>query len=294
MNKVLPLIKLTRPQQWVKNLFVFLPLFFSGRMLDVDAWLASTQAFVSLCFAASGIYCLNDIVDIAEDRKHPHKRLRPIASGKISKKSAYIIMTICFAISLIILFPGGMDRILFATVASYILLHVSYCIWLKRLPIIDLVCIAVGFVLRVVAGGASANIWISEWIVMMTFMLTILLAASKRRFDIILSTKDGIATRSNIDGYTIEFLNIIIGIIASVTIVCYIMYTVSPSVITRMGSNYLYLTSIFVIISILRYIQQSIIKPDINSDPTHILLHDHFIQLNLLLWIISFVVILYF
>lgn len=289
-----PIIVLLRPQQWVKNLFVFLPLFFGGRMLDADAWLASTQAFLSLCFAASGIYCLNDIVDLAEDSKHPHKRLRPIASGKISRNNAYIIMTICFAISLLILFTRGIDWILFATVTSYILLHVLYCIWLKQLPIIDIVCIAVGFVLRVVAGGVSADIWISEWIVMMTFMLTILLAASKRRFDIILSTKDNVTTRSNIEGYTIEFLNIIVGIIASVTIVCYIMYTVSPSVTTRIGSNYLYLTSIFVIISILRYIQQSIIKPDNNSDPTHILLHDHFIQLNLLLWIISFVFILYF
>lgn len=289
-----PIIVLLRPQQWVKNLFVFLPLFFGGRMLDADAWLASTQAFLSLCFAASGIYCLNDIVDLAEDSKHPHKRLRPIVSGKISRNNAYIIMTICFAISLLILFTRGIDWILFATVTSYILLHVLYCIWLKQLPIIDIVCIAVGFVLRVVAGGVSADIWISEWIVMMTFMLTILLAASKRRFDIILSTKDNVTTRSNIEGYTIEFLNIIVGIIASVTIVCYIMYTVSPSVTTRIGSNYLYLTSIFVIISILRYIQQSIIKPDNNSDPTHILLHDHFIQLNLLLWLISFVFILYF
>lgn len=289
-----PIIRLLRPQQWVKNLFVFLPLFFGGRILDGFVWLVSVQAFVALCFAASGIYCLNDIIDLPQDRQHPHKRLRPLASGAISKQKAYVVMLVCFALSLVALVPGNINWVLFATVTIYILLQISYCLWLKQLPIIDLMCISTGFVLRVVAGGVASGIWISEWIVMMTFMLTLLLATSKRRFDIILSAKDNTLTRTNIGGYSIEFLNISVGIIASVTIVCYIMYTVSPSVTNRIGSNYLYLTSVFVITSILRYIQQSVIIPDLGSDPTHILLHDHFIQLNLLLWIVSFVIILYF
>lgn len=289
-----PFIKIIRPQQWVKNLFVFLPLFFGGRILDGNAWLDATQAFFAMCFASSGIYCLNDIVDLAEDRKHPHKKLRPIASGAISKNKAYLIMALCFIFSIMAIFPGGVNRLLFATICAYIILQVSYCLWLKKMPIVDLICIAIGFVLRVVAGGVSTGIWISEWIVMMTFMLTLFLATSKRRFDIILKNKENITTRPNIEGYTIEFVNIIVGIIASVTIVCYIMYTVSPSVTNRIGSNYLYITSFFVITSILRYIQQSIIKPDSGSDPTHILLHDHFIQLNLLLWIVSFIIIIYF
>ena len=288
------LIKLLRPQQWVKNLFVFLPLFFGGRILDGGAWSSSIQAFVSLCFAASGIYCLNDIVDLDEDRQHPHKRLRPLASGAISKQTAYLIMTACFFFSIVVLIPHGINWVLFATIITYILLQVSYCLWLKKTPIVDLICIAFGFVLRVVAGGVSSGIWVSEWIVMMTFMLTLFLATSKRRFDIILKNKNDLTTRSSIEGYSIEFLNIVVGIIASITIVCYIMYTVSPSVTNRIGSNYLYITSFFVIASILRYIQQSVIKPDEGSDPTHILLHDHFIQLNLLLWMISFVIILYF
>lgn len=289
-----PLLKLLRPQQWVKNLFVFLPLFFSGRIMDCAAWTAATQAFVALCFAASGIYCLNDILDLPLDRQHPHKRLRPLASGVVSVSKAYSLMALCFTFSFVTLFVGGINWVLFATVAIYLILNTCYCLWLKQMPIIDMICIAVGFVIRVVAGGIASGIWISEWIVMMSFMLTLFLAASKRRYDIILKSKNNVTTRSNTDGYTIEFLNIAVGIIASVTIVCYIMYTVSPDVTVRLQSDYLYITSLFVIASILRYIQQSIIKPESNSDPTHILLHDRFIQLNLFLWIISFVIILYF
>lgn len=291
---MLPLLKLLRPQQWIKNLFVFLPLFFSGRIMDGAAWIAATQAFAALCFAASGIYCLNDILDLPLDRQHPHKRLRPLASGAVSVSKAYSFMALCFAFSFITLIVGGTNWVLFATVAIYLILNICYCLWLKQMPIIDMICIAVGFVIRVVAGGIASGIWISEWIVMMSFMLTLFLAASKRRYDIILKSKNNVTTRSNTNGYTIEFLNIAAGIIASVTIVCYIMYTISPDVTVRLQSNYLYTTSIFVIASILRYIQQLVIKPESSSDPTHILLHDHFIQLNLFLWIVSFVIILYF
>lgn len=289
-----PLLKLLRPQQWVKNLFVFLPLFFGGRILDGVAWVSATQAFAAICFAASGIYCLNDIIDLPHDRNHPYKKLRPLASGAVSVRKAYSLMALCFVFSFVTLTIGSINWVLLATVTIYLFLNICYCLWLKQMPIIDIICIAVGFVLRVVAGGIASGIWISEWIVMMSFMLTLFLAASKRRYDIILKSKNNVTTRSNTNGYTIEFLNIAAGIIASVTIVCYIMYTISPDVTVRLQSNYLYTTSIFVIASILRYIQQLVIKPESSSDPTHILLHDHFIQLNLFLWIVSFVIILYF
>lgn len=288
-----PALILLRPQQWVKNLFVFLPLFFGGHILDVPMWLDACRVFFCFCFVCSGIYCLNDIIDIDADRQHPHKRNRPVASGQVSVKKAILLMTACFAVGFILLFIGSTNWICIAVVASYALIQIAYCTSLKNHSIVDIICIALGFVARVVAGGVCTGIWVSHWIVMLTFMLTLLLAASKRRYDIILHDSNGTPSRKNINQYSVEYLNIIIGIIASVTIVCYVMYTVSIDVMNRTGSNYVYVTALFVIAGIFRYIQKTVLQVDEGSDPTHVLLHDRFIQINLLLWIICFAIIIY-
>jgi len=279
------MLKLLRPEQWLKNLFVFLPVFFNGQLLNVSSLLPCLIVFTAFSFAASSIYCFNDIYDIEADKLHPEKCKRPIASGIISKKTAYILMAISFLLSMLILFffGGEARNVLIALVGFYYVINLAYTIELKRRAIIDVVIISVGFVLRVYVGGIASDIWISEWIVIMTFLLALFLAFAKRRDDVILH---------NSNCYNLEFMNQIITLVATITIVAYIMYTLSSEVIQRFHTRYIYITAIFVLMGIIRYLQITIV--DFKSgNPTKVLLQDRFIQCCVIGWIGSFSVIIY-
>jgi len=279
------MLKLLRPEQWLKNLFIFLPIFFNGQLLNVSALLPCTIVFIAFSFAASSIYCFNDIYDIETDKLHPEKCKRPIASGTISKKTAYIIMVISFLLSMLILFFFGGDvrNTLIALVGFYYAMNLAYTIWLKRCTIIDVVIISVGFVLRIYVGGTASDTWLSEWIVIMTFLLALFLAFAKRRDDVILH---------NSNCYNLEFINQIITLVATITIVAYIMYTLSSDVIERFHTRYIYITAIFVLMGIIRYLQITIV--DFKSgNPTKVLLRDRFIQCCVIGWVGSFSIIIY-
>ena len=279
------MLKLLRPEQWLKNLFVFLPVFFNGQLLNVSSLLPCLIVFTAFSFAASSIYCFNDIYDIEADKLHPEKCKRPIASGIISKKTAYILMAISFLLSMLILFffGGEARNVLIALVGFYYVINLAYTIELKRRAIIDVVIISVGFVLRVYVGGIASDIWISEWIVIMTFLLALFLAFAKRRDDVILH---------NSNCYNLEFMNQIITLVATITIVAYIMYKLSSEVIQRFHTRYIYITAIFVLMGIIRYLQITIV--DFKSgNPTKVLLQDRFIQCCVIGWIGSFSVIIY-
>ncbi|MGN0282579.1 MAG: decaprenyl-phosphate phosphoribosyltransferase [Prevotella sp.] len=285
------IIKIIRPHQWVKNFFVFIPLFFGGSLFDSADWLASFVAFVSFCLAASAIYCLNDIIDVEDDRRHPKKCCRPIASGLVGKGEAYIIAAVLAVVSLIL--PFIINNALVASViAFYIILNTAYCLWLKHHAIIDVCIIALGFVMRIVAGGVATDIVLSRWIVMMTFLLTLFLSFAKRRDDVLIMNETGEAPRKNTIRYNLTFINQAITITGAVMLVCYIMYTVSPEVVERFQCQNLYMTSFFVILGLLRYIQLTVVDEQ-SGDPTRLVLSDHFIQLVVLGWILSFVVIIY-
>lgn len=288
---------LLRPKQWIKNLFVFLPLFFGGRLFDANSIVPAFVTFLSLCMASGGIYCLNDICDLEADKLHPIKKKRPIASGKINVKSAYALMLLSLILSFGIIlvngasFSGG-GKILWV-IASYVVMNLFYCVWLKHIAIVDVVIISIGFVLRVLIGGFASGIHLSHWIVLMTFLLALFLSIAKRRDDVVLYENTGQIPRNNIKRYNLWFLNEVLSIVACITIVCYIMYTVSPEVIERFKSQYLYLTTIFVLVGIIRYLQLAIV--DMNSgSPTMVLLKDNFIQTCIVGWIISFLFIIYF
>lgn len=286
---------LLRPHQWLKNGFIFLPLFFDGKLSDWDCLLPTLIAFFAYSFAASGIYCLNDIIDVESDRKHPKKCKRPIASGKISKVSGIILVVICLAVSfLIVQVMDAMSKWkALCLIAIYFIMNVAYCLKLKQIAIIDVFIISVGFVLRIFVGGVAANIVLSHWIVLMTFLLALFLAFAKRRDDVVMYELNGVLARKNANRYNLPFMNAVIGIISAITMVCYIMYTVSPEVIDRMGSHYIYLTSIFVLAGIIRYLQLTIV--DVRSgSPTSVLMHDRFVQGCILGWFCSFVAIIYF
>jgi 4-hydroxybenzoate polyprenyltransferase len=289
------LIELTRPHQWLKNTFIFLPLFFGGQLRNLEAWNKSFIAFIAFSFIASSIYAFNDICDIEADRNHPKKNRRPLASGALSKWAGYATMIVMLAASgIVVTVWGGENRQIESMVLlSYFVMNIAYTLKLKHYPLIDVFIIALGFVLRVVIGGIATDIYLSHWIILMTFLLALFLAFAKRRDDVMIFQQTGVEARKKTKRYNLEMLNLILSILATVTIVCYIMYTVSDEVIERFHNNYVYVTSVFVLIGIFRYLQLTLV--DIKSgSPTEILIKDFVIQSCIGAWMVTFTLIIYF
>ena len=179
-----------------------------------------------------------------------------------------------------------------ALIGFYYLMNLAYCVKLKQYAIIDVVVISIGFVLRVVAGGTATGIWLSEWIVIITFLLALFLAFAKRRDDVVLFQNTGISSRKNTSRYNLDFMNQVMTVVSTVTVVAYIMYTLSPDVIERFHSRNIYITAVFVLLGIIRYLQVTIV--DLKSgSPTEVLLKDRFVQFCLAGWIVSFLIIIY-
>ena len=291
MKKTLLLI---RPQQWIKNGFVLIPMFFGGRLLNVDDAFASVVTFFAFSFVASAIYCFNDIIDVEADRRHPIKCHRPIASGAVSVPTAYALMVILTLLSALLLFflPQRAGETA-GIVAFYFLLNMAYCLWLKRHAIIDVCTVAFGFVLRILAGGMACEVAVSNWLVLMTFLLALFLSFAKRRDDVLRMNETGEPPRRNTIRYNLTFVNQAITVTGTVTLVCYIMYTVSPEVVSRFHAPYLYLTSIFVLVGLLRYMQLTVVD-EVSGDPTKILLRDRFTQAIVVAWIMSFLFFIYY
>lgn len=285
------ILKILRPHQWVKNTFIFIPLFFGGSLFDMADWTSSLVAFVAFSFAASAIYSINDIVDVEADKKHPKKCKRPIAAGLVSKRQASLLAIILAiaALALPFLLNNWMQSVV---IALYLAMNLCYCIRLKHYAIIDVCLVALGFVMRIVAGGVATDIVLSRWIVMMTFLLTLFLSFAKRRDDVLIMNETGMAPRKNTSRYNLTFINQAITITGGVMLVCYIMYTVSPEVIERFNSPNLYMTSFFVILGLLRYIQLTVVD-ERSGEPTRLVLSDRLIQLIIAGWIISFAIIIY-
>lgn len=287
------IIKVARPTHWIKNIFVFLPVFFGGALLNTTEVVAAALTFMSFSLSASAIYCLNDIIDVDADRAHPVKCKRPIASGAITIPQAYGMMTVSLLISIVLMFllPEGHAKSILVIIA-YFVINVAYCLRLKEYAIIDVCIIASGFVLRILAGGYATGVHLSKWIVLMTFLLTLFLAFAKRRDDVLRMNTTGRAPRKNTSRYNLTFINQAITITGSVMVVCYVMYTVSPEIIAQFATDKLYLTSILVILAILRYLQISVVDEK-SGDPVKVALSDRATQLILLAWLLSFLIIIY-
>lgn len=286
------IVQLIRPKQWAKNGFVFLPLFFSSELTDPGKLLAATVAFAAFSLMASSIYCFNDLLDIEADGQHPTKCKRPLASGVLRPWQGWSLMMGLLGVSLLVACYARYQYLLTGILLGYFVLNLAYTLWLKHIAIVDVLVIAVGFVLRLAAGSTAVGVSLSHWIVLMTFLLALFLAFAKRRDDVLIFEQTGIKARANITRYNVTFLNSVLSLLSAVTIVCYIMYTVSPEVVERLHSPYLYLTSLFVIAGILRYMQLT--QVDLKSgSPTKILYRDRFIQLAILGWVVTFVLIIY-
>ncbi len=287
------IIRLIRPHQWVKNLVVLLPVFFGGALLHIESVYAGLVTALCFSFAASSIYCLNDIVDVEDDRQHPIKCHRPMASGAISITQGYTLMFLMFVLSMLSTFLLCQSQLETASVILfYWLLNIAYCLKLKQYAIIDVCVVSFGFVLRILAGGYATSIHLSKWIVLMTFLLMLFLSFAKRRDDVVRMNETGHAPRQNTIRYNLTFINQAITITSSVTLVCYIMYTVSPETIQNFHTDYLYLTSVFVLVGLLRYIQIAVVDKR-SGDPTKVMLHDRFMQFVVLAFGLAFLFIIY-
>ena len=287
------LFQLIRPKQWVKNVFVLLPMFFGGSLFEGQNMVAALVTFMAFSFAASSIYCYNDLIDVEADRRHPVKCKRPIAAGLVSIRQAYLLMAVMVVLSMVVLlFLPQKAMAVGGIILFYWVLNLAYCAWLKEYAIVDVCIVAFGFVLRLLAGGMATDTPLSRWIVLMTFLLTLFLSFAKRRDDVLRMYQTGEAPRKNTIRYNLTFMNQAITITASVTLVCYIMYTVSPEVVSRFGTEQLYLTSVFVLLGLLRYIQLTVVD-ELSGDPTRLLLRDHLTQGIVVLWIAAFIVIIY-
>ncbi|MBS1924402.1 MAG: decaprenyl-phosphate phosphoribosyltransferase [Bacteroidetes bacterium] len=284
------IIHLIRPKDWAKNLFLFVPLFFAGRLFEMEAIKELFLGFLCFCAIASSVYIINDYRDMEFDKLHPEKFKRPLASGKVSKTSAVILALLLIIVG----FTGAWlirDKFMFV-LALYFLLNLAYSFGLKNLPIVDIVIIAIGFVLRIKAGAVIAKVGLTEWLTIMVFLLALFMALAKRRDDVLLKNESGMDMRKAVKGYNLQFINVGISLISSIIIVSYIMYTMSTEVQERIGTYRIYYTALFVIMGLFRYLQLIYVNEQSQS-PTKILYKDRFIQVCLILWMVCFYVILY-
>lgn len=291
MNKLKDLIILLRVNQWVKNTFIFLPVFFGMKITQTNLLINDIYAFAGFSLIASAVYIFNDLFDIEADRLHPKKKNRPLAAGKITRKQAVITIAILLLTGILIFWLTLNQTMIWALVGFYLLQNILYTIKLKHITIVDIVIIALGFLIRIMIGGVATDTRLSQWIILITFLLALFLALAKRRDDVLLFEKTGNKMRKNIDGYNLDFLNVSMSIMSAVVIVAYIMYATSPDIVSKMGHN-IYLTSFFVIIGIMRYLQITFVNEDSGS-PSKILTTDRFLQLTIAGWLLTFFVLLY-
>lgn len=287
---ILNILHLMRFHQYIKNLFIFIPAFFSFKFFDEVSIYNSLIAFVAFCLCASAIYIINDIIDAPLDRIHPSKSKRPIASGKVKPRVALLFALVFIVVGIFIL-VCLLPRVIFPVVI-YVLINLLYSFKLKHIPILDIFIIASGFVIRLFVGALAINTPLSEWIIVMTFLLALFLALAKRRDDVILYEASGEKMRKVIDGYNRQFLDIAMAISASIVMIAYILWSISTEVKLRLHSDYLYLTSVFVLAGIFRYMQITFVEQK-SGNPSKIVLQDKFLQGVILCWLISFWILMY-
>lgn len=283
-------IFLIRAHHWVKNFFIFIPAFFAGEMLLAESLYLLFEGFFCFCFISSAVYILNDYRDMETDRSHPVKKNRPLASGKANPAFALTIMATFLTIGMVWAFM--LKPVFLGILLLYFIINIFYSFGLKNVPLVDVFMVSSGFLLRAISGGVLVSIYISQWLIILVFLLSLLLAFAKRRDDLILAKKSGSIGRKSSRYYNLDYINICLSLISGVIMVSYIMYTVSDEVKNRVGENYLYITSLFVFGGILRYLQITMVKNDSGS-PTRLLLTDRFLQVTVMGWVLAFFTTLY-
>ena len=283
-------IELIRVNNWVKNLFILLPLFFSGELFDSIKFLKIFYSIIGFSLVTSFVYIINDIFDMEFDKIHSEKKYRPIPAGKISITQSLIIGAFSLSLGLIVLWTISFNSFLLTIV--YILLNILYSVILKQLPIVDFIIVALGFVIRILIGGDIGNIALTQWMIVMVFLLSLFIAVTKRRDDVYEYELKKKINRKVVLKYTVEYMDKIITIISSTLLVSYLLFITSESVISRYPSKYLIVSFLFVLIAVFRYNQITYVENKSGS-PVKIFFNDRFLQITLLLWVLTFFLVIY-
>ncbi|MDQ2085624.1 decaprenyl-phosphate phosphoribosyltransferase [Herbivorax sp. ANBcel31] len=279
-------VKLARPKQWIKNLFVFAALIFSGHVFEWDYLQKAALAFLFFCLISACVYILNDVVDVNKDRFHPKKKTRPVASGLISQKEAIAFLVILLPFSLVASFM--VDLFLGIVVLAYFLNNLLYSLIAKHMVILDVMSIALGFLLRVIGGALVIKVDISPWILLCTLLLSLFLGFSKRRNELMILQEDAGTHRKILEEYSLEFIDNMLSIVTASTVMAYSLYTFSSN-----ADNYYMMATIpFVLYGIFRY-QYIIYQKKEGGSPEETVLSDVPLIVNIFLWVVASVLILY-
>jgi len=284
------LIASLRPEQWTKNLFVFAGLLFGGRLLDGRSVVLAAATFAIFCALSGSVYLFNDIADRDADRAHPLKSARPIASGRLSARTAVIAAGFlgAGAIQAAMLIRPELGLV----AGSYLILLLVYSAFLKHVVIVDVLTIAAGFVLRAVAGAVAVTVPISHWLLVCTTLLALFLALSKRRHELTLLAEGATDHRRILEEYSPYLLDQMVGVVTASTLVAYAIYATSPETAERLGTDRLGLTIPFVLYGIFRYLYL-VHQRRGGGSPSALLLTDRPLLVCVALWAASVVLILY-
>jgi 4-hydroxybenzoate polyprenyltransferase len=282
--------RLLRPTQWSKNTVLFAALIFSKHLFDLHALMLVAAGFVTFCLTASGTYVMNDIRDCERDRRHPLKSLRPLPAGRVGLRTAIALAVVLMTVGLASAFGLGLG--FGVLVALYLLFQVAYTYWLKDVVILDVFVLASGFVIRAVAGGVVINVPVSPWLIICTFLLMSFLGFSKRRHELVLLEARATDHRASLREYSPYFLDQMISVVTGSTVVAYAIYTASPEVIRKMGTDKLYLTIPFVLYGIFRYLYL-VHQREEGGNPTQLLLSDRPLLVCLFLWVLTATLLIY-
>jgi 4-hydroxybenzoate polyprenyltransferase len=284
------LVRSMRLHQWAKNVFVLAPLVFAQELGDRASIARALLAFAAFCAASSAVYLVNDVRDREEDRRHPLKRLRPIAAGTLPVSIATGAAITLFAVAAVVAL--GLPRGVLVTLAVYTVLNLLYSAGLKHVVILDVMILSLGFVLRVLAGGFAVDVEVSSWLLLCTIFLSLFLAFSKRRHEIVLLAGDARGQRPVLDHYSPAFLDQMINVVTASSVVSYALYAISPETAARFHSRWLVYTVPLVLFGIFRYLYLVYQKPD-EKNPTEAILKDVPFLINMALWALAVVWIVY-
>ncbi|MDZ7330981.1 MAG: decaprenyl-phosphate phosphoribosyltransferase [candidate division KSB1 bacterium] len=284
------ILRTLRPHQWTKNFLLFAGLIFSHRLFSLVLFTRTLAAFGIFCLISGAIYIINDLIDLKKDQQHPLKRLRPIASGKISPRTAKRLAGVLLVISLLLAYR--LDRSFWLVCAGYAGLMIGYSIYLKQIAILDVIIIAIGFVLRAVAGAVVIAVSISPWLLVCTLFLSLFLVLSKRRHELVLLGKEANHHRQSLSQYSPYLLDQMISVVTGSTLIAYALYTLAPRTTALVGSSYLIVTIPFVIFGIFRYLYL-VYEGSQGGNPEIAIFSDQLLVVDVVLWVVVVVVILY-
>jgi 4-hydroxybenzoate polyprenyltransferase len=283
-SNILALWVAMRPCHWVKNTFVFAPLIFSGRFTQIPSCIRTMVAFVGFCLLSSSVYIINDLFDIKEDQQHPVKKKRPIANGTISPSIAVVTAILLVVCSFMIAVFSGISLIIVLLI--YLVSNIVYSSTIKHIPILDVLFISFGFILRVAGGGAAISVVPSYWLILCTLMISMFLGFTKRRVELLTVDIKQNNSRPVLKDYSIAFLDQVIPIVTGATIISYALYTVDEHTLSVLGSRAMLVTLPFVVYGLIRYLY-IIYHLKKTSDPTEILIRDIPTIINFSIWVLT-------